>query len=329
LNMADDAQYRLMLHNLRVAGDDPEKSPALYNFLRKQRKNTSQALPIMAAWVSPKTNVAKDSSTLSDINLLSAFYSKDQKTYTAVGTSSIYGGTESTTMQFTFHTEGNAPFHVSPVYKAFGSQTENWVQSTSATIPDDQKGKDVVASVLIIPTSSRLSPGGPITMTSKTLLNATDQCVTAPNYGVHQNAIKLSCPSLTKPTCINKGNVSNPIVSCYARNDTQTGECGDCNYSYGGGAHPDSLALMVSGTITFPDTITTDALGRPQGQLLMYLQQTAADGGCILESHFNKAGTLPKFVSINPENAKQLIYCFKGGDFTSGDCRRGLVCKSA
>ena len=328
LNMAHDAQYRYVLHQLREGGDSPEKSPALYKHLKTLRDKGEAAHPVVAAaW----TNLQREEAPaggeaplgggaaggLSDINLLSSLYSEDQITYTADGISSINGGTQSTAMSFNYRTVNNPPFHSSPVYKAFGPTTENWTQASSGTVPTNQRDQNVVASILIMP-----SGGAPITMSSEDALSASDQCVTAPNYQNTQNANTAPCPSLSSPTCINKGAVSTPIVSCYGRNNSQTGYCGNCNYGYPAPGHPDMLALMVAGTIDFPYPIAPNATGQPVGALNMFLQQTG--GGCILESQFQNVA-LPVNFTINPNNDKQLIYCFKGGDFTSTSCFKQLV----
>lgn len=338
LDMTHDAQYRYILHNLREGGDSPEKSPGLYQYLRNLREGNgkkkvleasyfpqvqSDSKPKVAkAWLNVDKGEVADAG-LSDINLLTALYSEDQVNYTAEGVSSIYGGTSTTTMTFNFRTaQTPTPFYYSPTYKAHGSETEHWTQTTTGAVPTSQSGEDVIASMTIIPSPSALSTGAPITMSSEDKINASDQCVTAPNYGTTQNAGTAPCPPSTS-TCVNKNTVTQVIVSCYGRNNQQAGMCGNCNYGYDAPGHPDSLALMVSGTIDFPSNIVADALGNPQGQVQMYLQQK--NGGCILKSQYNDGVPLPSQFTINPSNPKQLMYCFKGGDFTSKSCFKDLV----
>lgn len=329
LNLAHDAQYRYVLHNLREGGDSPEKSPALYEHLKWLRDSAlkvnkgNMAPTVLRAFMATSPNEGSVG-PLSDINLLTSLYSTDQVNYTTSGLSSIYNGCSSTTMQFNLRTvQTNTPFYVSPGYKAFGPATENWSQSTTASVPPAQKNENVVSTILIIPSPSALGSGGAITMSSEDFINATDQCVTAPNYGTYQDPSVIPCPPPTA-TCINKGDVSQPIVSCYGRNSYQArATCGACNYGYPAPGHPDSLSLMVSGSITFPNPIATDALGNPIGQLVMYLQQS--NGGCILKSQYSDSGPLPANFSVNGASPNVLNYCFIGGDFTSATCFKDLV----
>ncbi|TND05541.1 MAG: hypothetical protein FD123_3621 [Bacteroidetes bacterium] len=337
LNIADDRQYRFVVSGLLRSGDTPEKSPQLFRNLKSLREKIKRSGPprIAFGFASPEAMQTEDYKAFGDdpaaagasadgtdplpatnINTIEYLYELSPNNYKVSGLSSLTQAANSTTMYFTMQTYQNSqPFFVSNTYKAFGAQTLNFQSDTSATVPSGQQNEDVIAFAVIAPENS-----WPVTVASAALLNATDQCVTAPNYGVHQ-APPTTCPPAGS-TCINKENISQPIVSCYGRNDTQTGNCGVCNYGWGGSGYPPNITLAISGSIKFPYQITTNpTTGAPLGLFQMYLQKSGG-GGCYLNYKDTASWMqLPaaNFTVSSGDNTT-LNYCFTSADFKNNAC---------
>ncbi|MBL4709527.1 MAG: hypothetical protein JKY48_13920 [Flavobacteriales bacterium] len=327
LNLADDKQYRYVLHNLKAGGKTPEKHPALFNDLKMQRESSKASPPQVAeVWTDAKTD------GLSDINILQNLYSHDGITYNASGRSSIYDGVNSSSMMFIFGTinaeKKYTAFHTSNTTSKYGSQTENWTRQLNSSVPVAKRGEKVKATVIITTSANGGPHGNTYIQSSNNNSNATDICVTAPNHGIEQNASIASCPVSYTTGCVNKdtAKLKTPIVSCYGRNNSiARANCGNCNYGYPRPGHPDSLALLVSGSITFPNDLLDNG-GKPVGNFRMYLlHDTTTGGGCILHSQYDTASTFPANFTIDLDNPKQLNYCFRGGDFTSRTCFKDLV----
>lgn len=321
LNLGNESQYRYVLHQLRVSGDSPEKSPKLYSNLRSLHKLENTAAPQQPEdWIGDIRGLTNNND-LSDINTLISLYNNSDTEYTATGLSSIGEDTSGTssTMTFQFWTKENPLNHFgNQKFKAFYPNTKNMRNNAVATLPEGQKDEEIVGQVLIFPGFNK-----PVIMTSEDLAKATSNCVTAPNYGLHQNPNTLSCPD-SSTTCVNKGDISSPIVSCYGRNDTQTGKCGNCNYGYPGPGHPDSLALHIAGSIKFPEKIKPVG-GELLGGVKLFFEDKTQGGGCILLSKVQGKASLPSNFRIHKSDSTILNYCFNGNRFGSPTCFKNLV----
>lgn len=334
LNLADDRQYRFMISGFLKSGLKVEEAQQFFSNLRKLRGMVKKAgHPRVAKdWASATarqseeylafgdmtTSVDSNANPAQNLNLMQYMreMSTGSYTYEMSGLSSLLNQTNNTMMYFTMQTVQNPnPYYTSPTYKAYGAQTLNFQAKTSATVPSGQQGQTVMSYVIIAPSNA-----WPVTMAAVDNSNAISQCVTAPNYQQHQMN-PSTCPP-TGSVCINSGNISSPIVSCYGRNDSQAGNCGVCNYGWTGSGYPPNFNLNISGSMKFPMPIAKNqTTGVPSGVFQMYLQKSQA-GGCVL-NYLDSVGwmMLPAAnFSVSPVNDSILNYCFPAAAFANNQC---------
>ncbi|MEO1030966.1 MAG: Hint domain-containing protein [Bacteroidota bacterium] len=326
INLKDEKQYRYVLKSYIEGGMTPETSPNFFKRLKDLHENSDgeagppvplengsmrkNGLPVTDK---PMAMMALDNPPpVGDINVIQTLYNNGSGTYNSQFLTSVNGGVNSTNVVMNFRTEGNPSFY-SNTWNPAGVQTEYYTNTGTGTVPAGQGGP-VISTAIIFPSSY----ANPVTMVVEENLQATDQCVTSPNYQ-NNTGTPSTCPP-SGSTCINKGPISTQIVSCYGR------QAGYCNYSWGGGGYPPNLTLEVSGSITFPQPIKSVG-GAAQGLMRLYLE--VMDGGCKL-AYAGQAGSvpLPSNFSISNSNPNVLNYCFTSAEFANDGCltvARGTV----
>lgn len=322
LNLGDDDQYNFVLATLRLHGDSPEESPALYRALAAEHAKHKGGPPVMATGVAHAVGNSEPDPAVTT-NMIQYLWNDSQRGVvdTSLLSSAVQGST-STTMVTNFTVLGaSQPFAASPIFEQAGGG-KNFVVPYEAALPAQIRSSidssTIVQNALFVVTKNGVTT--PFTMTVNGTVAATCQCVTAPNYKLNQQFPPCPTPvggtaqaacSTDSKICINKGDISAVIESCYGRND------GNCNYGWGGSGYPPNITLQVSGSMAFPSPVAT-AL---QGFYLLNLQNISYGGGCYLPS----GGGSPAAVTaanfwIDPANANQLDYCFQSQQFPNNQC---------
>lgn len=318
LDVTNDDHHTYVQAMLRAAGLKPETRPQLFAVIAKQRTaGKGPGLRPAKGWESaaPQTKAATslasgDVAPIVPINVISYMDNSNNQSALASLLSSVPGGTQSTHMMVNYRMANSSqPFASSPAYEQYGSGTQ-FEQSFTAAMP--QAGS-VIASALFAMTINNV-PTMTTTWLADAAPNATDQCVTAPNYNLWQqpsgNPPTIPCPAIGSP-CVNKGAVTTNILSCYGRNSQNP----PCNYAWGGSGYPPNLLLSICGSMTWPAPITLPITG----SYSLYLQRDN-DGGCVLQGP-QAIGLLPTAnFSVSPTNNAVLQYAFTGAAFPSNQC---------
>jgi len=310
LNLGDSQQYAYVMAMLRASGATAAKSPHFFKLVEAERaKHKDKAAPPQLAsehyrnTARPAAQGASDVAPITPINTISYMNNNNNLAVKSLLVSSVPGGTQSTLMTMNYRMANQSqPFATSPAYAQYNQGTQ-FEQAYSATAPTQGS---VIASALIVTTVNNV-PTFTTDYEQDSTPNPIDQCVTAPNYGNFQ-APPTSCPPVGS-ACINKGNITTNIVSCYGRNSSNP----PCNYGWGGAGYPPNLTLAICGSMTFPNPVDPSL----NGYYSIYLQRKN-DGGCTLPG---PSGSLPAAnFSISPTNPNVLNYSFLSAQFPSNSC---------
>ncbi|MFT4847685.1 MAG: hypothetical protein ACI83B_000206 [Sediminicola sp.] len=327
MNMKDEQQYRYVLNTFVKAGTTPKTSPQFFKRLKELHEKTEGAVgpptPLELGSMRIKGTPHSDQpgvfladvaavSTVGDINVIETLYNDGASNYSSRFLTSVNSGVSSTNVAMNFRTVGQPSFY-DKSWNPAGAQTEYYSQTGTAAVPAGQSGP-VISTAIIFPSTY----ANPVTMVVEENLQATVQCVTAPNYQTN-----VGTPAICPPNgsaCINNGPISTQIVSCYGR------QAGTCNYGWDGGGYPPNLTLEVAGSITFPQPIKS-VNGAAQGLMRLYLD--VMNGGCKLAYAGTEGSVpLPANFSINGANPNVLDYCFTSAEFANDGClttARGVV----
>ncbi len=282
LDLSDEAQHRFLMRQVQGSGATPDRYPQFFADLAETRKAHQDCSPEATNAMATETT-----SGLTDANLVSAFGPDPYSKAAAQGFSSIPGGTYSTQLSM----------------QVFDVATGALLSSTLQPPVYGQGQYQPIQTV-----------GNPATPGMRTVFtySYTPASTGIPQHGtVHYTTEERPAadPTITQPTQKTNHTASPYIIIGLGRglqNST------DVDYWFQQ-PHLSAVNVVVPfvGSVTFNSNIVTPLNQNTNFQATMFVVKPAAGGGqqIILPAGQN----LLDFISVNPANAKQLMFNMPSG----------------
>jgi hypothetical protein len=265
LDLADDLQYRYVLHQMDLAGESREKSPELYRRLdaAHQEKHQREPRPPLP----DRAFATANSGELVPLNVIDSFLTRvqgGQHDYAVSALSSYPGGTDQTSIfvNLAYQPQGGGPPKMLACQEGTTTQYADGVNfrvNAEGDLPADAASRDVTANVMF-----QVSQGDNFktyTLSWPISLNATAACLSQPMYPGQSGCLNDSTM-----------NRDNPLVMCYHRTPGQGQDCA----SYSPEDHPRSYPFPLKGWATFQDQVD-QVVG-----VFLTLHRPTGGGGCMI-----------------------------------------------